>query len=314
MTAYLAGVQERLRRAELDRVEERARRRLTTVAAAAVILLGLAGGGGYVWNQQQKAERVAKTARAVDEALADAARLLGEAQAAPPGDAGRWSEAVAAAKRAEGLLAQGEADAPLAGPGDALLAGARARAGRRRGEGPAIEVDRVLLADLEVGPRQPGRARRPEADRRRLRRAFRKAGLDLDATEPAEAGQWLAARTDPVEMAGYLDDWAFVRRGRAGPRPTGGGWWPRRGRPTPTRGATPCGRSSGATTPRRSPSSAGWPTTPRPGGPARARPVVAGPSAQVRLRRRRAGRAGPAEGRAATRATSGSISSWPAPR
>src|SRR5262249_37505352 len=32
-TAYLAGVQEKLRRAELERVEERARRRLTTVAA-----------------------------------------------------------------------------------------------------------------------------------------------------------------------------------------------------------------------------------------------------------------------------------------
>src|SRR5262249_27477458 len=41
VTAYLAGVQEKLRRAELDRVEERARRRLTTVAAAALILLGL---------------------------------------------------------------------------------------------------------------------------------------------------------------------------------------------------------------------------------------------------------------------------------
>ncbi len=23
---------------------------------------------------------------------------------------------------------------------------------------------------------------------------------------------WLASRTDPIEMAGYLDDWAFVRR------------------------------------------------------------------------------------------------------
>jgi hypothetical protein len=44
---------------------------------------------------------------------------------------------------------------------------------------------------------------------------FRKAGLDLDATGPDEAGNWLASRTDPVEMAGYLDDWAFVRR-RAG--------------------------------------------------------------------------------------------------
>ena len=87
-----------------------------------MILLGLLGGGGYAWNQQQKAERVAKTARAVDEALADAARLRGEAQAAPAGRRGRWAEALSAAKRAEGLLAQGEADAPLRGRVDALLA------------------------------------------------------------------------------------------------------------------------------------------------------------------------------------------------
>ena len=63
VTAYLTGVQEKLRQAELDRVEERARRRVTTVAAAALILLGLAGGGGYVWNLEQRAERVARTAR-----------------------------------------------------------------------------------------------------------------------------------------------------------------------------------------------------------------------------------------------------------
>ena len=47
--------------------------------------------------------------------------------------------------------------------------------------------------------------------------AFRKAGLDLDATGPEEAGRWLASRTDPVELAGYLDDWAFVRRAAGRP-------------------------------------------------------------------------------------------------
>ncbi len=136
-TAYLAGVQERLRRAELERVEERARRRLTTVAAAAVILLGLLGGGGYVWTHRQKAERIAKTGRAVDEALSDASRLLGEARSAPPGDTGRWSAAVAAAKRADGLLAQGEADALLRRPGRRTGLRCRARPVSRRGEGAA---------------------------------------------------------------------------------------------------------------------------------------------------------------------------------
>ncbi len=80
-----------------------------------------------------------------------------------------------------------------------------------------IETDRVLLAGLES-------IRGSRAHHRELKRSdseyaavFRKAGLDLDTTPPEEAGHWLVARTDPIEIAGYLDDWAFVRRrlGRA---------------------------------------------------------------------------------------------------
>ncbi len=215
VTAYLAGVQERLRRSELERVEERARRRLTTVAAAAVILLALLGGGGYAWNQRQHTERIAKTRQGVDEALADASRLLGEARSAPPGDAGRWSAAAAAAKRAEGLLAQGEAEPALKGRVDTFVAGVdrdRADAAERARQ---IEIDRALLADLES-------VRGSRVDHRELKRSdaeyadvFRRAGLDVDTTRPEDAGRWLASRTEPVEMAGYLDDWAFVRQ-RAG--------------------------------------------------------------------------------------------------
>jgi eukaryotic-like serine/threonine-protein kinase len=215
VTAYLAGVQERLQRTELERIEERARRRLTTVAAAAVILLTLLGGGGYAWNQKQRAERATKTAWAVDEALADASRLLGEARSAAPGDVGRWSAAMAAAKRADGLLAQGEGDANLKRRVDEFVAGVeqvRAAATERARQ---MEIDGVLLEDLES-------VRGSRVDHRELKRSdaeyadvFRKAGLDLDATRPEEAGKWLASRTEPIEMAGYLDEWAFVRR-RAG--------------------------------------------------------------------------------------------------
>ncbi len=127
-TAYLSSVQERLRRAEVERVEERARRRLTTVAAAAVILLGLFGGAGYVWNQQQRSERLARTTRAVDEALAESSRLRGEAQAAPPGETTKWAEAVSAAKRAEGLLAAGRGRSDPAGPRRCAAVPARRRA------------------------------------------------------------------------------------------------------------------------------------------------------------------------------------------
>ncbi len=217
VTAYLAGVQARLRRAELERVEERGRRRLTTVAAAALILLGLLGGGVYAWNQRQKSERVARMAAAVDEALADASRLLGEARSAPPGDAGRWSAAVAAAKRAEGLLAQGEADEILRRRVDSLVSDVERDRAAAAEKARQIEVDRVLLEELESvrGSRVTNRdLQRTDAD---YAEAFRKAGLDLGATGPDEAGKWVAARTDPIELTGYLDDWAFVRRAAGRP-------------------------------------------------------------------------------------------------
>ncbi len=217
VTAYLAGVQERLRRAEITTVEERARRRLTTVAAAALILLGLAGGGGYAWDQRQKAMRVARTARAAEEALGDASRLLGEARSAPPSDAGRWSAAVAAAKRAEGLLAQGDADELLRRRVDSLVTEVERDRVAAADKARQIEVDRLLLEKLESvrGSRVTYRElKRTDTD---YAEAFRNAGLDLDATRPDEAGKWLASRTDPVELAGYLDDWAFVRRAAGRP-------------------------------------------------------------------------------------------------
>lgn len=212
ITSYLAGVQERLRSAELRSVEERARRRLTTVVATSLILLGLLGGGGYVWNERQRADRRAKTARAVDEALADALRLRGEALSAPPGDSGRWAAAVAASKRAEGVLAQGEAAPSLSARVEQMSAGVERDRLAASEKARGIEVDRILLTDLEA-------AWGHRVDHRDLKRSdaeyadvFRKAGLDLDATGPEQAGKWMASRTEPVEMAGYLDDWAFVRR------------------------------------------------------------------------------------------------------
>ena len=315
VTAYLAGVQERLRRAELERVEERARRRLTTVAAAAVILLGLLGGGGYAWNQRQKADRVAKTARAVDEALADASRLLGEARSAPPGDAGRWSAAVAAAKRAEGLLAQGEADES---PQEARrLPGIRGRArpGQppRRRRGRSRSIGSCWRSSNPSGA-QPGHVpwlKRTDAD---YAEAFRNAGLDLDATRPDEAGKWLASRTDPIELAGYLDDWAFVRRAAGRPesdwrRPGGRGAG---GRPRPV-ARRPAGEVREQRPPTRWPSSAAWPTIPSwrisPRRDSCCWPVSSSSAAATASGLRRSCGGPPA----ATRATSGSISSWPAP-
>ena len=216
ISSHLAGVQERLRRAELASVEERARRRLTTVAAAALILLGVVGGGGYAWVERQRTDRAARTARAVEEALADAVRLRGEARSASPGDSGRWSAALAAAKRAEGVLGD-EADAPLKDRVAALVEGVGRERAAAAEQARQAEVDRVLLDDLESIRARRVDHRDPKRSDAEYAEVFRKAGLDLDATEADRAGRWLGARTDPVEMAGYLDDWAFARRASGRP-------------------------------------------------------------------------------------------------
>jgi serine/threonine-protein kinase len=215
LTAYLAGGQEKLRRAELERVEERAHRRLTTLAAAAVVLLSLSGAMAYAWSQRQHAARVARTERAIGEALADAERLRGEALAATPGASARWADALSAIGRAEGLASPGEGEATLLERVDKL----RKLIEHERDEADAktrrLAADRNLLAELDAAR---GRSKKPRHGRQvdaevdaEFAAAFRRAGLDLDTTDPAAAGHWLAARSEPVELISYLDSWANER-------------------------------------------------------------------------------------------------------
>ena len=73
VTAYLSGVQEKLRRAELDRIEERARRRMTTVIAAGVLAIVAIGAAGWYWVEHgRQASRSAAIATIAE------ARLLAE--------------------------------------------------------------------------------------------------------------------------------------------------------------------------------------------------------------------------------------------
>ena len=214
VTGYLAGVQDRLQRAELERVEERARRRVTTVVAAAVILAGStwwwwlsSGASGKEptgwqgpprpWRMRWPTHRDCWARR----------------RSAPPGDVGRWSAAVAAAKRAEGLLAQGEANDFLKRRIESLVTAVERDRSAAAEKARQIEIDRVLLTDLESvrGNRVAHRRDLKQADVA-YAAVFRKAGLDVDTTGADDAGRWLASRTDPIELTGYLDDWAFIRR------------------------------------------------------------------------------------------------------
>jgi serine/threonine-protein kinase len=219
VNGYLAGVQDRLRSAERQAavseataVKERKRRKLQLGLAASLVGLMVLLGGGYAWNERQKAARVSRIARAVDDALADAARFRGEALAASPEDSGKWAEAASAIERAEALLAQGEAHTALKERVSALLNQVESERALALEKARRKLVDRALLAELES-------IRGDRAIHDNLLRAnneyaaaFRKAGLDLEAVDPTEAGRRIASRFEPSELAAYLDDWASISR------------------------------------------------------------------------------------------------------
>ena len=229
LTAYLAGVQERLRAAELAQAAEAARaaealrtaemaeartraerraHRLTAAAAAAVVVgLMTLGGGGAAWLQHQRAERSAAIARAVEKTLAEALRPEAVAQAAAIDDAVPWDKALAEARHAADHLGPEEAEPLLRDRVAAQISTiitARDQAARRA-------ADRQVIADLNAARVGSG-IFIGTVRNRAYSAAFGKAGLEVDKSEPETVGAWIASRSSPSEMAAYLDDWANVRR------------------------------------------------------------------------------------------------------
>ena len=116
---------------------------------------------------------------------------------------------------------QGEADAPLRERVNAFVDQLEKERTAAEAKAARVKADRELLARLEAirgDPRPEGifamSTGQVDAD---YAAAFRQAGLDLDKTEPALVGKWLAARTEPMELAGFLDDWSDVRRAKGRP-------------------------------------------------------------------------------------------------
>jgi serine/threonine protein kinase/Tfp pilus assembly protein PilF len=240
LTACREGVQERLRVAEWARVEaqaraeeqekrrlvadqlarearareeeERKRRRLTVALAASVLVTAGVIVGGWTFLTRQQTVRLAATTRVVTEALADAERLRGQAQSAALGDLTKWSEARAAADRARGLLAEGEADDALSARVKAALADLEREQATAVKGAAEVARDRALLSQLETIRGNASEHWNPKRTDIDYAAAFRAFGIDLDQLDPEEAGKQIAQRSEPVELASYLDDWAVKRR------------------------------------------------------------------------------------------------------
>ena len=229
LTAYLAGVQERLREAELSRAAESARaqeaeakasaerkaRRLTAALAATVLLAGLLGGVGWRWIELERLARVREASGRVNSALHGATRLRGLAQGAAVGDLGPWELASGAAEKARDLLEPGVEPA-LRKQVEDLAAELAMERRQAEAAARAADRDRTLLDRLVD-------IRSAEADDRggwstdaAYTEAFREAGLDVATLSTEEAVRRIKARPPEVvtTLATSVDDWAAIRRDR----------------------------------------------------------------------------------------------------
>jgi tetratricopeptide (TPR) repeat protein/serine/threonine protein kinase len=218
MTAYLNGVQERLRRAELAEAEakakakEEAKRRRLTLALAATVLLAVFGGGG-VWlyfknerdaQQAALARRQVELAQEVNEALSKATTLREQAKSAKVGRAALFAQAREQAQRATALVEGGPADEALA-----------ARVRQLMAEFDDEEKDRKLVAALEgaklaqADPSVNTHFTGSENAIPKFRAAFRDFGMPPGEGDPAEVARRIKRRPADVRDAVLtaLDEW-----------------------------------------------------------------------------------------------------------
>ena len=293
ITAYLAGVQERLRAAEIARGAEAARaeeatrtaaeanertraerraRRFQVGLAASLLVLTTVGGLSFTYCSSSASSRASRLAQVPR-------RDHVAARQGPPRDRRSGPRGVTPWP-------------PWSGP-------------RVRGREARVEA---LRAEIEAGLDDAERSARLRQDLVEIRAneqdvgpvgtdaayalAFRTAGLDLDVLEPAEFARRLRRQPEAVviELSAFLDDWSAVRREAKRPvavsAQAAGGGPP--GRPGPLSRSPPhdpAGRGS----PARGGGAEGPGRRPRGGRPAGphgrlARPDAGGHSARPRRR------------------------------
>jgi serine/threonine protein kinase len=171
----------------------RNKRALATAAMVGVMLLG--AGVGWLWLRQDRADRAAARARREAEIERDATLALQEATLLEK--QGKYLQALAAIRKAEGLLATGG--------GEEL----RERVGEMREDLDMLaRVDDAHQQLAEPAPDTMGydyaRADRLYAQ------AFRDYGIDVLALEPAEAADRIRRRPIRAALVAALYDWDWV--------------------------------------------------------------------------------------------------------
>jgi serine/threonine-protein kinase len=206
ITAYLRGVQERLKQAELASVEaqarsaqEKTRRRLAVGLAATTVALMATLGGGWTWWQTDRHRRIAR----VDLAVRDVELLTTEAETAGDNTAG-WVRARDAARRTAQVLDDAR-DVVVHAKVATIVKYVEERAAQ-------AEADAQLLLHLaEIGDRLGEDP--PSQNDAAYALAFRDAGLDVAGGATEEVRLAVVRRPPRVVAAivAALDQWAAVR-------------------------------------------------------------------------------------------------------
>ncbi|MBM4090806.1 MAG: tetratricopeptide repeat protein, partial [Planctomycetes bacterium] len=226
VTRYLVGVQQRLKAAELARVEaqtrseeEGRRRRLQLSLATAVLLLLALVGGGWSYLQHQaivdarkvaaaereESMRRARCSQEINDALVEAERYRARSASGSPKDIlSSLEKALAATRRAHAIAGSGQVSAELQDRLNVLVSQLREE-----------HKDQRLLADLDEAYRAQT-ATDVQDNRYALERAvplFRKAfadyGLTVGQGTVSSIAEMVSSRPAPVRIAivDALDEW-----------------------------------------------------------------------------------------------------------
>jgi len=204
VSAYLASVEERAHRAEVERaaavarvVEERKRRRMQWALAAAILLI-LAAATWFVTDRSARAKEL-------DRAWAEAERLLPATANGPP------AQRLATTRAALTAARTAESDFGL-GVGSSEL---RDRVRRTITRLEDQERDLEVLIDLDAAWLQQAehtaekRSFEPALAAPLYAEAFRKAGIDVLGGDPNEAASAIRRRTGlQIELCDALEEWA----------------------------------------------------------------------------------------------------------
>jgi serine/threonine-protein kinase len=227
MTAYLAGVQERLRQAELERVEaqaraaeERKRRRVEVGLVAAVLALVVLGSCGWFAFDRIERGRRNRTATEVQSALDVAHRLEGESRNGT--DLAPWAEAVSAAERAQSLLRAGGDDPVLRFRVTTTLARLRAGQLEARERAEARSRDAIMVKSLEEALLKMADLNGEKLDHGAMVAAYRSAfqtyGVDVERLTEDEALAKLKTVAIREPIAAALDIWSWPAERALGAR------------------------------------------------------------------------------------------------